>query len=552
MRFRNHLYTVLCGTLLFVWSTQVSAQGGLSLSGSAGSPLDSVEVELESVLATAVDAFERNTASRMREELDVGVDEASEDRMRRLRSRLIDEFREGATEELHRLRADGLLTGGEVSEALDDLESALREDFETGITALQQGKPPPPLSRDFSDGQAYAAALIRYTFLERNGPRSWLLFAAATVGGLISAWLLNRSVRALGGRLKGNRHQGTSQLLDATRGPLYLLVLAISVYLGLRWLWIPGVAESSIELTRNIALVTAVAWFLWNATDAMGSMLAWTFRKTYDQEVDAHAAAIISRILRIAVLIGLLMFVIKVVLDTSLAGVAAGLGIAGVALALILRGTVENVGASFTIYADQPFRVGDLMSYDDRWAHVENIGFRSTRLRTLDGDLITVPNIELIDNAIHNIGARPHIRRRFHLSLPYRTSPEKVREAISILHDVLDGHRGQPEEEESRVYFETFGDYELRLLVVYYFEPPDIWEALKFDSEVNLEILERFNAADIEFAFPTAVSVLETAKDQVPSVRVQAVGTADNLVDKDRSAGDDTVALADAVDRTEQ
>lgn len=512
---------LLCGLLLLAAAAPDASAQGLSLGASSESPLESLRVEPEPVLNTALMSFEAAASSRLNEAIarhDPNENQVA--RLQELRAGLVDEMRSEAQVELQALQGDGLLTGSEVSDALGDLRDTKLDDFDIAIRAVVSGHEPPPRAFDYDKRSDYAQALTRYTLLERNGLRAWLLFLGAILGGVLAAYLVNRGLSAAADRVEPDGGSWRSGVLRAARGPCYLLAVAIAVYLGLRWLWVPGIAESSLSLMLNAATVVALAWFFWNATDAIGLLITWTFKKTYSHEVDQHAASIMSRALRIVILLGLLMFIIKVVLDTSLAGVAAGLGILGVALALVLRGTVENVGASFTIFADEPFRVGDLMSYNDEWGHVENIGFRSTRFRTLDGELVTIPNLELIDNAIYNVGARPWVRRRFHLSLPYRTPPEKAREALEILHEILDGRDGQPEDRPPRIYFETFGDYELRLLILYYFQPPDIWKALEFDTEVNLEILERFNEAGIEFAFPTSVSMLETAEDRPPLLRV--------------------------------
>ena len=170
--------------------------------------------------------------------------------------------------------------------------------------------------------------------------------------------------------------------------------------------------------------------------------MAWAIEKTYDREVDQHVAVIIRRIIRIVVVLAFFLVVIHAILDSSLTGLLAGFGIVGLALSFILKGTLENVMASFTIFADKPFRVGDMIIYDDEWGTVEDVGFRSTKFRTLDGHLYSIPNVKLIDDSIRNVGARPYIRRRFRIGLTFGTPPDKVQEAIDILHDILDNHEG--------------------------------------------------------------------------------------------------------------
>ena len=171
---------------------------------------------------------------------------------------------------------------------------------------------------------------------------------------------------------------------------------------------------------------------------------------------------------------------------------------------------MENIAASFTIFADQPFRIDDLVIHGDEWGQVERIGFRSTRIRTLDGHVLTIPNKELVAQTIHNVGQRPSIRRRFRLGLTYETPPDKIREAIDIVSEILKNHEGMPSDSPPKVEFESFGDYDLRLLIQYYYEPPDFWQAMGFHSKVNLSILERFTQAEINIAYPTQTQLLTT------------------------------------------
>jgi len=129
------------------------------------------------------------------------------------------------------------------------------------------------------------------------------------------------------------------------------------------------------------------------------------------------------------------------------------------------------------------------------WGTIEAIGFRSTRLRTLEGHLITIPDNSLIEQSIHNFESRPSIRRRFRLGLPYGTPPDAPEEALAILRDVLDGHESTPEDAPPRVEFEEFGESMLSVFVQYNYEPPDFYEALAFGTRINLQICRRFEAA---------------------------------------------------------
>jgi len=116
---------------------------------------------------------------------------------------------------------------------------------------------------------------------------------------------------------------------------------------------------------------------------------------------------------------------------------------------------------------------------------------------------VTVPNSEMVNKAVRNVGKRPFIRRVANITITYDTPPEKVRRAVAILEELLSDHEGRHPDFPPRVFFNEFNDWSLNLLMIYWYHPPDYWDYLAFTHRLNLEILERFNAEGIAFAFPT-------------------------------------------------
>jgi len=155
------------------------------------------------------------------------------------------------------------------------------------------------------------------------------------------------------------------------------------------------------------------------------------------------------------------------------------------------------------IFADRPFDVGDRVVVDGHDGPVEHVGLRSTRIRTLEGHLVTVPNGELANKTIHNIGKRPYIRKIMNVTITYDTPPEKVERAVEILREIFDQHEGMDENFPPRVYFNDFNADSLNIIVIFWYHPPAYWDFLDFCERVNLEIFRRYNAEGIDFAFPT-------------------------------------------------
>jgi MscS family membrane protein len=214
-------------------------------------------------------------------------------------------------------------------------------------------------------------------------------------------------------------------------------------------------------------------------------------------------AFLVGRMLRITIIIIVLLQAITILIGKPLTSVLAGLGIGGLAFALAAQDTLKNFFGSLALFSDKPFQIGERVIIDGHDGPVEDVGLRSTRIRTLDGHLVTIPNGELARMAVQNIGKRPYIRRLFNIGITYDTPPEKVERALEIIKDILKDHEGMNPEFPPRVFFNEFNNDSLNILVIYWYHPPEYWDFLKFNEKVNLEILNRFNSEGIDFAFPT-------------------------------------------------
>lgn len=201
----------------------------------------------------------------------------------------------------------------------------------------------------------------------------------------------------------------------------------------------------------------------------------------------------------------------------SLIPLVAGLSVGSLAVALAVRPTLENIIGSFIIFIDKPFRVGHRVNLLGQDGTIESIGLRSTRIRLLTGHQTSIPNCKIVDQEIENIGRRPYIRRRFNVTITYDTTPDMIVRAVELLRDIL----SVPEEENNRVdsphpneainveefpprvYFNDLNADSLNIVVFYWYHPAEYWDYLEHANWINLQIMERFNAEDIDFAFPT-------------------------------------------------
>lgn len=206
----------------------------------------------------------------------------------------------------------------------------------------------------------------------------------------------------------------------------------------------------------------------------------------------------------------------------SLATLVAGAGVTGLAIALAAQDTLKNVFGGLLLALDKPFEVGQRVMIKGYEGFIQEVGLRSTRVRTLAGHQIIIPNDEAARLEVENIGRRPFIRRDMNITITYDTPPAKIVRAVEILKEILsvpdsfEGAGGEKHPNEAinrpgflpRVYFSELNADSLNLLVAYWFHPPDHWTSVEFAHGVNLKIMERFNEEGIEFAFPSQTMYL--------------------------------------------
>jgi MscS family membrane protein len=187
-------------------------------------------------------------------------------------------------------------------------------------------------------------------------------------------------------------------------------------------------------------------------------------------------------------------------LGLNITGVLASLSIGGLALGLAAQDTVANLFGAVAVFMDKPFQVGDFVKLEAIEGNVETIGLRSTRIRNLDGHLITVPNKTMGNATITNVTRRPTIRTIMDMGVTYDTTSGQLRKAIAILKEV---YGADPKTKDLIVGFNQFAASSLNIRVIHWWDGTDFKLYLAGLQEMNLAVKERFEAEKISFAFPT-------------------------------------------------
>jgi MscS family membrane protein len=342
-----------------------------------------------------------------------------------------------------------------------------------------------------------------------------LLFLAWGVGRTLN-WVTQLVLGRLAARTSGTWDDA---LLVRLRRPIRLLWALIALEIILPWLALYEPAEAFLRKILRALLVITFFWGLLRSVDVIGDFLVNHWEKTKDAHGMRAIVPVAASILKIFV-VAMGLIVILSEFGYPAASLITGLGVGGVALALAAQKTVENLFGSVSIGVDKPFRVGDFVKVEDVAGTVELIGLRSTRIRTLDRTVITIPNGRLADMRIESFAPRDRIRLSFKLGLVYETTAAQMREVLEGIERSLREH---PKiwSDSLVVRFESFGDSSLNIQVMAWFTTSDFNEFQLIRQEVLLQFMDVVEKAGTSFAFPTQTVHL-AGDEKLPPVRVEA------------------------------
>lgn len=226
-----------------------------------------------------------------------------------------------------------------------------------------------------------------------------------------------------------------------------------------------------------------------------------------DSAIDDHVIPIIRKVLRVFVVIVGGLFILQN-LDVNITALLAGLSIGGLAVALAAQDTLKNFFGSLMIFIDKPFSVGHWITSGDIDGTVEEVGFRSTRIRTFRNSLHYVPNGRLADSSIDNHGLREFRRFFMHIAITYDTPPDLIEVFVQGLRKIVDQHP-KTRKDFYIVEFNEMGDFSLRIMFYIFFAVPTWPEELKARHEVLIEIVRLAEKIGVRFAFPTSTLHME-------------------------------------------
>ena len=308
-------------------------------------------------------------------------------------------------------------------------------------------------------------------------------------------WIFSNVIRRLTSKTKTNLDD---VLIDKLEKPLTYLVLILGYWISIHYLVFKEEVELVLENAAYFLLVIDFTAILSRIVDALITEIIMPISEKSDSSFDNQLIPVIQKGVRSIIwILGIIIGLDNIGFDIT--AMIAGLGIGGLALALAAQDSVKNIFAGIMIFLDKPFRIKDRIQVDGFDGIVEEVGLRSTRLRTLEGRIVTIPNSRFTDNSVTNVTSQPTLKVKLNLGLIYDTDEVQMQKAIDILEDIVKNQEAITDDYAAG--FNGFGDFSLNILFIYYVKPDSHW--LDTQTLVNKEILRRFNIEGLEFAFPT-------------------------------------------------
>ncbi len=342
-------------------------------------------------------------------------------------------------------------------------------------------------------------------FTRELGPWSLghlLLAFAFIVGGLAARMIVNALVRT---RLKAltarTATESDDHLADALISPLSLMLPLIGIFLAVRLLIVvnPDWAAAT-NTTFRVVTILVVGWTLFKVVDALAILIAEITSKT-DSRLDDQLVPLVRKGTK--TFLSILGFVlIAQNMGYSVSGLLAGLGIGGLALAMAAKDTLANFFGSLMILVDRPFHVGDWVTFGNTDGTVEEVGLRSTRIRTFAKTLVSVPNQIVANTTVENHSLMPKRRIKFTLGVTYDATVKQMEDLVAAIEAYL---RANPDidQEFILVKFTTFGASSLDVFVYCFTISTDWTRHLTVRQEVNLQVMRLVEDMGLGIAFPT-------------------------------------------------
>ncbi|WP_242921439.1 mechanosensitive ion channel family protein [Pontibacter liquoris] len=359
---------------------------------------------------------------------------------------------------------------------------------------------------------------LNYEFLG-NTVTNYLWFAGILLFGFLFKTMLSKLLSGLMFRVvkRFSQEDNLPVFRRLLLQPLEMLLFLVFLYFAFKSLDYPLDPTQAIRKnepflktfmlrTYQVFVIVAVTWAVLRFVDFIAHMLSHRAERT-SSKLDDQLVPFFKDFTKVFIAILSFLVMLGTVFGVNVAGLIAGLGVGGLAIAFAAKESIENLLASFTIFLDQPFVVGDLVQVADITGTVEKIGFRSTRIRTLEKSFVTLPNKFMIDKALDNLSLRTFRRANFMINLTYNTTSAQMRAIVRELQEYIDQHPST--NQDGRIRFSALSPSSKDVMVLYFVDTMDWNEYINVKEEINYKIVEIVERNGAQFAFPSQTVYLE-------------------------------------------
>jgi len=348
-------------------------------------------------------------------------------------------------------------------------------------------------------------------FLEKtfyqNTIAEWIVALLIIAGSFIIAkalyWVSSNILKKLA---KKTKTQLDDIIIDKIEEPVIMAVVLGGFWFGLHYLTLSEGFANFIDKAFYVAIIFDVSWLIVRLVDSLLVEYLSPLVKKIEGDLDDQILPIIRKSFKA------IIWTVAIIVGLNNAGydvgaLIAGLGLGGLAFAMAAKDSVANLFGGVTVFIDKPFKMGDRIQIDGYDGNIVDMGLRSTKLKTLNGRIVTIPNKNFTEKYIENVSSEPNRKMSLLIGLTYDMGTKEIQKGIDILKEIDKNNKYT--NQECIAIFDSFGDFSLNITYIYYIaRGQDIWAAI---NDTNFAILNKFNEAKLDFAFPTQTIINENA-----------------------------------------
>jgi MscS family membrane protein len=322
-----------------------------------------------------------------------------------------------------------------------------------------------------------------------------LIILGAVIAGKIVYWFFGNVIKKLTSKTKTKIDD---IIVDMIEEPVVLALTIVGLWYGLHRLNFPEEWYDWMGKVYHILIAINITWLVARLIDAIIEEYIVPLTEKTESDFDDQIIPVVRKGLKSTIwALGIIIALNNAGYDVT--ALIAGLGIGGLALAMAAKDSVANIFGGLMIFTDKPFKVGDRIKINGFDGTISEVGLRTSRMVTLEGRLVTIPNSQFTGNMVENVSAEPTRKVILNLGLTYDMNAEQMEKGITLLKEI--GSNNSDLEGDILVSFNAFGDFSLGILFIYYIKKDS--DILDTQTAINIEILKKFGENGLDMAFPT-------------------------------------------------